>query len=69
MTAKCLPWIVTLYCAVCHCYYDNQGSVQAEVNHIIFIQKPTNVYLPTVLTCLLITLKVVFTAFVVVVLL
>ncbi|XP_068572705.1 cilia- and flagella-associated protein 54 [Cebidichthys violaceus] len=30
MTAKYLPWIVTLYCAVCHCYYDNQAAVQAE---------------------------------------
>uniref|UniRef100_UPI0037E847B8 cilia- and flagella-associated protein 54 n=1 Tax=Semicossyphus pulcher TaxID=241346 RepID=UPI0037E847B8 len=30
MTPKNLPWIVTLYCAVCHCYYDNQAEVQAE---------------------------------------
>ncbi|KAL7389232.1 hypothetical protein ABVT39_000211 [Epinephelus coioides] len=30
MTAEYLPWIVTLYCAVCHCYYDNQAAVQAE---------------------------------------
>ncbi|XP_071316210.1 cilia- and flagella-associated protein 54 isoform X2 [Trachinotus anak] len=30
MTAQYLPWIVTLYCAVCHCYYDNQAAVQAE---------------------------------------
>ncbi|XP_033182211.1 cilia- and flagella-associated protein 54 [Anabas testudineus] len=30
MTAKYLPSIVTLYCAVCHCYYDNQDAVQAE---------------------------------------
>ncbi|CAK6953846.1 cilia- and flagella-associated protein 54-like [Scomber scombrus] len=30
MTAKYLPWIVTLYCAVCHCYYDNLATVQAE---------------------------------------
>ncbi|XP_067350709.1 cilia- and flagella-associated protein 54-like isoform X2 [Channa argus] len=30
MTAKYLPWLVTLYCAVCHCYYDNQATVQAE---------------------------------------
>uniref|UniRef100_A0A8C9YIX1 Cilia and flagella associated protein 54 n=1 Tax=Sander lucioperca TaxID=283035 RepID=A0A8C9YIX1_SANLU len=30
MTAKCLPWIVTLYCAVCHCYYNNHAAVQAE---------------------------------------
>ncbi|XP_054482513.1 cilia- and flagella-associated protein 54-like [Anoplopoma fimbria] len=30
MTAKYLPWIVTLYCAVCHCYYDNQAALQAE---------------------------------------
>jgi len=31
MTAQYLPWIVTLYCAVCHCYYDNKAAVQAEV--------------------------------------
>lgn len=31
MTAKYLPWIVTLYCAVCHCYYDNKAAAQAEV--------------------------------------
>uniref|UniRef100_A0AAQ5ZBU7 Fibronectin type-III domain-containing protein n=1 Tax=Amphiprion ocellaris TaxID=80972 RepID=A0AAQ5ZBU7_AMPOC len=30
MTAKYLPLIITLYCAVCHCYYDNQAEVQAE---------------------------------------
>nr|XP_057944060.1 cilia- and flagella-associated protein 54-like isoform X3 [Doryrhamphus excisus] len=30
MTTKHLPWIVTLYCAVCHCYYANQASLQAE---------------------------------------
>ncbi|XP_073335740.1 cilia- and flagella-associated protein 54 [Pagrus major] len=30
MTAKYLPWISTLYCAVCQCYYDNQAAVQAE---------------------------------------
>ncbi|CAJ1063980.1 cilia- and flagella-associated protein 54-like isoform X6 [Xyrichtys novacula] len=30
MTSKNLPWIVTLYCAVCLCYYDNQAEVQAE---------------------------------------
>uniref|UniRef100_A0A672GC22 Uncharacterized protein n=1 Tax=Salarias fasciatus TaxID=181472 RepID=A0A672GC22_SALFA len=30
MTTKYLPAIVTLYCAVCHCYYDNQAEVQAE---------------------------------------
>ncbi|KAF7649725.1 hypothetical protein LDENG_00136920, partial [Lucifuga dentata] len=30
MTVKYLPWIVTLYCAVCYCYYDNQAVVQAE---------------------------------------
>ncbi|XP_034406360.1 cilia- and flagella-associated protein 54 [Cyclopterus lumpus] len=35
MTAKYLPWIVTLYCAVCHCYYDNQAGVQAEVKDTI----------------------------------
>lgn len=33
MTAEYLPWIVTLYCAVCHCYYDNQAAVQAEVKN------------------------------------
>lgn len=31
MSAKYLPLIVTLYCAVCHCYYDNQAGSQAEV--------------------------------------
>lgn len=31
MTAKYLPWISTLYCAVCQCYYDNQAAVLAEV--------------------------------------
>ncbi|XP_063751644.1 LOW QUALITY PROTEIN: cilia- and flagella-associated protein 54-like [Eleginops maclovinus] len=30
MTAKYLPWIVTLYCAVCQCYYDNKAAVKAE---------------------------------------
>uniref|UniRef100_A0A3P9CSQ4 Uncharacterized protein n=1 Tax=Maylandia zebra TaxID=106582 RepID=A0A3P9CSQ4_9CICH len=30
MTAKYLPVIVTLYCAVCQCYYDNHAEVQAE---------------------------------------
>ncbi|XP_030294030.1 cilia- and flagella-associated protein 54 isoform X2 [Sparus aurata] len=30
MTAKYLPWISTLYCAVCQCYYDNQAAVLAE---------------------------------------
>ncbi|XP_070700150.1 cilia- and flagella-associated protein 54 [Pempheris klunzingeri] len=30
MISKYLPWIVTLYCAVCQCYYDNQASMQAE---------------------------------------
>ncbi|XP_065819323.1 cilia- and flagella-associated protein 54 isoform X4 [Labrus bergylta] len=30
MTSKNLLWIVTLYCAVCHCYYDIQAEVQAE---------------------------------------
>ncbi|XP_053298051.1 cilia- and flagella-associated protein 54 [Pleuronectes platessa] len=30
MTVKYLSWIVTLYSAVCHCYYDNQAAVQAE---------------------------------------
>ncbi|TNN63492.1 Cilia- and flagella-associated protein 54 [Liparis tanakae] len=36
MTAKYLTWIVTLYCAVCHCYYDNQAAVQAELAAMIF---------------------------------
>ncbi|KAM8897416.1 cilia- and flagella-associated protein 54 isoform 3-T3 [Spinachia spinachia] len=31
MSAKYLPLIVTLYCAVCHCYYDNCAGPQAEV--------------------------------------
>lgn len=31
MTPEYLPWIVTLYCAVCRCYYDNQLPMQAEV--------------------------------------
>ncbi|XP_041865069.1 cilia- and flagella-associated protein 54-like isoform X4 [Melanotaenia boesemani] len=30
MTAKYLPLIITLYCAVCQCYYDNQAELQAE---------------------------------------
>ncbi|XP_068186553.1 cilia- and flagella-associated protein 54 [Antennarius striatus] len=30
MTAQHLPWIVTLYCAVCQCYYDNQAAAKAE---------------------------------------
>ncbi|XP_030602315.1 cilia- and flagella-associated protein 54 isoform X2 [Archocentrus centrarchus] len=30
MTAKYLPMIVTLYCAVCQCYYDSQAEVKAE---------------------------------------
>ncbi|XP_077402899.1 cilia- and flagella-associated protein 54 isoform X1 [Vanacampus margaritifer] len=30
MTVKHLPWLVKLYCAVCHCYYDNQASLHAE---------------------------------------
>ncbi|XP_028277985.1 cilia- and flagella-associated protein 54 [Parambassis ranga] len=30
MTAKYLPLIVTLYCAVCHCYYDNNADTQAQ---------------------------------------
>ncbi|KAM3601812.1 uncharacterized protein V6R79_019265 [Siganus canaliculatus] len=30
MPSKCLPWIITLYCAVCHCFYDIQASAQAE---------------------------------------
>lgn len=34
MTAKYLPVIVTLYCAVCQCYYDNHAEVQAEVKYV-----------------------------------
>ncbi|XP_057677415.1 cilia- and flagella-associated protein 54-like isoform X3 [Corythoichthys intestinalis] len=30
MTIKHLPWLVKLYCAVCHCYYDNLSSLRAE---------------------------------------
>ncbi|XP_024122060.1 cilia- and flagella-associated protein 54 isoform X2 [Oryzias melastigma] len=30
MTAKYLPLSVTLYCAGCYCYYDNQAAAQAE---------------------------------------
>ncbi|KAM6907603.1 cilia- and flagella-associated protein 54 [Xenentodon cancila] len=30
MIAKCLPLIVTLYCAVCQCYYDNHAEGQAK---------------------------------------
>ncbi|XP_051903084.1 cilia- and flagella-associated protein 54-like isoform X2 [Hippocampus zosterae] len=30
MTVKHLPWLVKLYCTACHCYYDNQASLQAE---------------------------------------
>ncbi|XP_061596722.1 cilia- and flagella-associated protein 54-like [Cololabis saira] len=30
MTANCLPLIVTLYCAVCQCYYDNHAEGQAK---------------------------------------
>lgn len=36
MTPEYLPWIVTLYCAVCCCYYDGQLPVQAEVNGVWF---------------------------------
>uniref|UniRef100_A0A8C6SB42 Uncharacterized protein n=1 Tax=Neogobius melanostomus TaxID=47308 RepID=A0A8C6SB42_9GOBI len=31
MTSNTLPWLVTLYCAVCQCYYDNQAAVQGEI--------------------------------------
>ncbi|KAJ0012130.1 hypothetical protein NQD34_013105, partial [Periophthalmus magnuspinnatus] len=31
MTSQNVPWLVTLYCAVCQCYYDNQAAVQGEV--------------------------------------
>lgn len=41
MTVKHLPMIVTLYCAVCQCYYDNQAEVQAEVKYV-WIQTPTD---------------------------
>lgn len=34
MTPEFLPWIVTLYCAVCRCYYDNRVAGKAEVSHI-----------------------------------
>ncbi|XP_077447691.1 cilia- and flagella-associated protein 54 isoform X2 [Stigmatopora argus] len=30
LTIKHLPWLVKLYCAVCHCYYDNLSSLRAE---------------------------------------
>ncbi|XP_068600422.1 cilia- and flagella-associated protein 54 [Brachionichthys hirsutus] len=30
MTAQHLPWIATLYCAVCHCYYDSHAPAKAE---------------------------------------
>lgn len=36
MTPEYLPWIVTLYCAVCRCYYDNRAAVKAEVNPMSF---------------------------------
>ena len=41
MTAKYLPSIVTLYCAVCHCYYDNQAEAQAEVKDVRIQTKHT----------------------------
>ncbi|CAG00520.1 unnamed protein product [Tetraodon nigroviridis] len=31
MTPEYLPWIATLYCAVCRCYYDNRAAAKAEV--------------------------------------
>ncbi|KAK7926126.1 hypothetical protein WMY93_008436 [Mugilogobius chulae] len=31
MTSKNVPWLVTLYCAVCQCYHDNHAAVQGEV--------------------------------------
>lgn len=34
MASNTLSWLVTLYCAVCQCYYDNQAAVQAEVGFI-----------------------------------
>ncbi|XP_059208284.1 cilia- and flagella-associated protein 54-like isoform X3 [Centropristis striata] len=51
MTAKYLPWIVTLYCAVCHCYYDNKAAVQAEefwlalgkINELAEVEKQNDV--------------------------
>lgn len=39
MTTKYLPWIVTLYCAVCHCYYDSQAAVQAEVKDLSSVSR------------------------------
>lgn len=47
MTAKYLPWIVTLYCAVCHCYYNNQAAVQAEVKDTRHLHPDT--YKPTII--------------------
>ena len=41
MTAKYLPWIATLYCAVCHCYYDNQAVGQAEVKDMCYLHPDT----------------------------
>lgn len=44
MIAKYLPWIVTLYCAVCHCYYDNHAVVQAEVKDTRHLHSDTYKY-------------------------
>lgn len=41
MTAKYLPWISTLYCAVCQCYYDNQAAVLAEVKDTCHLHPDT----------------------------
>ncbi|KAM8835349.1 cilia- and flagella-associated protein 54 [Synchiropus picturatus] len=30
MTVKNVPWLVTLYCVVCYCYYDNNAALEAE---------------------------------------
>lgn len=50
MTAKYLPWIVTLYCAVCHCYYDNQAPVQAEVKHTRHLHPDTYKHIISVMS-------------------
>ncbi|CAL9685532.1 unnamed protein product [Knipowitschia caucasica] len=31
MTSKKVSWLVTLYCAVCQCYYDSDAAVQGEI--------------------------------------
>lgn len=37
MTAEYLPWIITLYCAVCYCYFDSQAAQQAEVKDMVSV--------------------------------